>query len=206
MADTLDILTLDEAKAYLSGLSGSSRDAQVAALVTAISRRIDALCGPVVQRTVSAEVHAGGCSTIRLNLTPVSSVTTVSEYAGSTPTTITAETTPGLAGSGYLLVDGTTHGARLIRRSGGYDTWWTAGRSNVLVTYVAGRYANTSAVDGQFKVAAGRFLQRAWRSAEGSGSETYGASDAFVQSPTMTAPKEVRDLLADQLLPPAVAS
>lgn len=209
MADELDILTLVEAKAALNiGLGDNDYDLELEQVITAASRLVDDIAGPVVQRTVTTEAHTGYGDTVRLNLTPVSSVTTVAEYAGSVSTTLTAETTPGLAGAGYLLADGTTHGARLIRRSGGYDTYWTAGRSNVLVTYVAGRVASTAAVDPIFKAAAVAALNHLWQArGAGSGTAVPGAEGpAFGAVPFSVdvLRKRLRAMLGGEALPPAV--
>ena len=56
-----------------------------------MSRRLDRLCGPIVQRTITDEVHPGGCPSIRVRHWPVASFTTVTEYDATTPAVLTRE-------------------------------------------------------------------------------------------------------------------
>ena len=157
MADTLDILTLPEAKTALNiDALNVDHDDEIAQHVTAISRIIDDECGPVVQRTITAELHDGGGASIVLRHAPVASVTTLREAAGSTITTLTAVGF-GETGDGYSLKDGV-----LSRRFGGSVSSWTSGNA-LEVTYVAGRYASTAAVDAKFKAAAAAILRRLWK-------------------------------------------
>ncbi len=61
MSDTLDVISLAEGKSAVGITTGdTSQDTALAQKITAVSRRIDRLCGPVVQRTVTDEVTSPG--------------------------------------------------------------------------------------------------------------------------------------------------
>jgi hypothetical protein len=201
VADTLDLLTLDEAKLALN-ITNTGQDAELASYITAVSRRIDALTGPVVIRTVTDELHNGGGSAIWPRYTPVASITSVGEYAGTTLTTLTAETNATKTGKNFLY-DATL--GVIYRRSGGSDSLFPAGRGNLLVTYQAGRYADTASVDPRFKQAAAIFLSHLWRFEQGQGSATFGGFSAGLGIPSFGTPNAVIDLLMDELRPPLVA-
>lgn len=164
MADTLDVLTLAEAK---EAINNTSLDATLVAklerFVTGVSRKIDEICGPVVVRAVT-ERHSGGCHEIKLRETPVSSVTTVVEWdTGGTSTSLSAEDDDTKPSDGFLLVNHHKHDARILRRSGGGTTLFTAGVDNIVVTMQAGRYATTAAVDPLFKLQAQDILAFQWQ-------------------------------------------
>lgn len=165
MADSLDIVTLNEGKAAINlATANTSYDTELAMFITAICRRVDALIGPVVVRTLTDEAHDGGGYCIRLRKHPVSSVTTVEEYdrAGNL-TTLTAESADTKPADGYLLKNGTTHTADLFRRSSGAPIPFAVGEQNILVTYVAGRAANTAGADALYKLGVSNILRRVWQ-------------------------------------------
>ena len=155
MADLLDVISLDEGRSAvsLSGSSGTVHDSTFESWITTVSQRMDFLCGPIVQRTITDERHSGGTDAVWLKNTPVVSITSVTEYAGGTATVLTAETET-VAGT-YRLENGV-----LYRRSGWYGS--TFGSQSVLVTYVAGRYATTEDVGARFKTVAQMALRRIW--------------------------------------------
>lgn len=182
-ANSADVLTMVEAKRILNlDMTSNTHDEWVAVIVTAVSQQLDELCGPVVQRTVTSEAHDGGDATVRLKYRPVASVTTVTEYDGTAATTLTAETNTTKTASNYFVE--LTEGL-IRRRSSGSDTVFPAGRGNVLVTYEAGRAANTAAVAPKFKQAAAMMLRNLWVSEAASGSETVGAFTEFPVNPLL---------------------
>jgi hypothetical protein len=147
MADTLDVLTLAEAKAALNiPASNNDYDTELAQVVTAASRFIDDVFGPVVQRTITDERHDGYAGTVDLDHAPVVSITSVKEYSGGTASTLTAETET-IAGTYRVDLEQ----GIIYRRS----TWvaYRFASQSVVVTYVAGRAATTAAVDAKFKEA-----------------------------------------------------
>lgn len=199
MADTLDIITLAEGRAAVNlHASDTSQDTEVAAYITAVSRRLDQAVGPVVVRTITAETHDGTGAFVRLHHPPVSSVTSVTEYLATTGTVLTAEAV-GVATTANNYTLDARYGI-LTRRSGGTDTSWSYGRSRVVVTYVAGRYTNTGSVDALFKSAASIMVAHLWRREQASEPMT-----AYQRSHGTAIPKVVREMLADEWRLPAVA-
>lgn len=176
MADTLDLVTLeegyqaindDQSATTVAGGQAGANDDDMARFITAISRRIDELAGPVVIREIADERHDGGRDWatgrhwIELDHAPVDSITTLTEYDETTATVLTAETNAVKPADAYLL-EQTGLRAIVRRRSSNGDALFPAGRRNVTVTYQAGRFAATESVDAQFKVAAAAVLRRLW--------------------------------------------
>lgn len=197
MADTLDVLTLEEARAALSRSRVDNADATLLAIyITAVSRFLDIKAGPIVQRSIT-ELHDGGTERIWPSETPVASVTTLTEYSGTTGTALTAESNTVKPANGYLLDSDGRHGVRIWRRSSGYSRLFTSGQQNISLVYAAGRAATTAAVGHQFKLAAQLMLTHVWRAEKGAGSDTFGALDTGV--PSFALPNSVRDLLYGEL-------
>lgn len=208
MADTLDVLSLDEGKRALNiPLADTTFDTEVASYITAVSQRLDDLCGPIVQRTVTGEVHDGGFAYILPTHSPVASVSSVAQYLSGTATTLTAETNAASTSNDYLLVGAGTHESVIRRRSSWSDTEFVAGRGNVVITYVAGRFANTAAVSAKFKQGAAKMLSVMWKGDQGAGTVTFGAPlDVDTLGIVGFAiPRAVVELLAEEIRPPVVA-
>lgn len=203
MADTLDVLSLAEGKVAVGIDSGdTTQDTPLAAKITAVSRRLDQAVGPVVQRTVTGEVHRGGTSMIRVRRYPVTSFTTVTEYDATTPQVLTAEDYDTQPSAGYWAEpwDTTTapYSGRLHRRASGSSWTFPWGPEAIRVTYVAGRAANTAAVDAIFKEGAAIMLKNSWRPLE-AGTQLVGEFDVPAQNfPRFGVPNYVRDLLAEE--------
>lgn len=171
MADTLDVLTLTAAKQAINmSLTTSKDDDRLQRDITMISRVIDDACGPVVQRTVTAEQHDGGCPRIRLRRRPVVSITTVEEARIGAVATLT-EQAFGETGDGYIAPnwprDPSLKSGIIHRRRYGTDQVWWPGSSTVQVTYEAGRFATTATVDPRFVECAGTILRRLWKRESG---------------------------------------
>ncbi len=170
---TVDILTLVEAKRALNmNADDLTRIELLSATITAVSQTLDEMCGPIMARTITSERHDGGSSTIWLRHWPVASVTSITEYNGSTANALTEETIGTSPASGYLLEPYTGlaggYSGRIHRRSGGYDYPFANGSQNVAATYSAGRFTtNNSATNGgvteQFKAAARITLENWWQ-------------------------------------------
>lgn len=204
MADTLDILTLDEAKAAINIPTVTATfDTELASYITAVSRRLDELAGAIVIRTITGEVHSGGRPFITLNFRPVVSVTSISEYQYTTPTTLTAETNAVKPATGYTV---DLQWGDIYRRASGADSLFPAGMDNLVVTYVAGRAATTAAVDPKYKQAAAIFLSHMWRLEQGAGTQTFGSFEGGLPPGFgFAVPNRALELLANDLAGPCIA-
>lgn len=171
---TTDLLTLAEAKVYVGVADlDTSYDSDLQRAVTAVSEAMDepTAFGPAVTRTVADEVlvtsNSSGVrlSSARTRLFPVTSFASVVEYVSGTPTVLTRQTISSLPEDGYYAwpYPGGLFSGLLGRRSGGECFTWNG---DALVTYVAGRFANTTAVPARWKEAAGLILQQIWQTRE----------------------------------------
>jgi hypothetical protein len=174
--DDIDVLTLVEAKQAV-GLAQTNTDADeyLATLITAISAQLDMLCTPIRTRTTTENAD-GGCFGIDVK-GPIYSVTSITEYSNTTPTTLTAETNTTKASSNYLVKGtlGTKNCNRIVRRSANADSTFAAGQGNIVVVYTRGRYPNTVTVGSKFKQAAAMMLRNIWVAEMASGTETFAA-------------------------------
>jgi hypothetical protein len=206
-----DLLTLEEARRAVNLPNPTVVNAQDTTLqlfVTGVSGRVDKLCGPVVQRAVTGERHNGGKSKVLLELQHVASVTSVTEWAGTTQTALTAETDNTKPANGFLLDPG--EGgiyAWVWRRSGNSDATFPAGRRNVVFAYTAGRYTATATVDETFKLAATAVLRRLYKREQSSWAQSPSYfEDTDNPGPSVGFYKAVdpmiKELLCDELLPP----
>lgn len=204
MSDTLDVLSLEEAKeAVRRGASDDRYDNVIARLVTTVSRRLDEAIGPVVSRTVTDERATGWRTKLELSHGPILSVSSVVEYQSGTGVTLTQETHASVPSDGYLperyapnpaLLSGV-----LIRRVSGHDACWWEGHGNVLVTYVAGRVADTTSVDARHKEAAVLMLRNLWRSYENAVGQVDEYDVPVASFPAFALPNAVKDLLTEEL-------
>lgn len=204
---TLDILTANEASYAAAGVydifDGLDR------MVSAVSARIDELVGPVVQRSVT-EYHDGG-GVIFPRQTPVSSVTTLKSWDGTTVTTYTLDTW-GVAGNadGFIVETSGSypHDAKIVRRTSGTSVDFPSGHRSLELVYVAGRAASTETVDARYKEAAAEIVRRLW---DRESSTWSRGGDPFAEGagPSMRFFKAfdyvIAEHLSDELKPPAVA-
>lgn len=155
MADLLDAITLNEAKNGLNiPTSDTSQDTELAQVITAASRWLDDLVGPVVTRSVT-ETHHQPSGRIWLRKPPALAVTSVTEYSGGVGTVLSAES---VSVSGGYLFDSALHA--ITRRATFYDSSFTG--QAVVIVYTAGRYASTADIDPRFKDACVTILQYLW--------------------------------------------
>lgn len=201
---SLDVLTLAEAKAAVQiATTDTSQDTALAGYVAAVSQRLDRLVGPVVQRNVTDERLDGGHPTVWVRYWPVSSFTTVTEHRSGVATVLTVETATVLPDAAYLAPASAQQpglrSGQLIRRAGGRTRQFAPGAENIVVSYLAGRFANTSTVDELFKAAARIMLQNLWRAEQQSVSRD-GDYDVPAQSfPAFAVPKAALEVLSDHL-------
>lgn len=178
MSDALDVLTIAEARIAVGQGTDTSKDTPLAAWVTAVSRQLDRLCGPVVKRTITAEQHSGTWRHpwIDVDYAPIYSTPaiTITEYTNAgVAQVLSAEDFDTKPTAGYRLTRRRAGGytARIERRSSGNCSWF---EDSVVITYDAGRSADTAAVDALFKQAASMMLRAAWVGEQASGTQMFG--------------------------------
>lgn len=211
MANAVDVLTLTEGKQALRvNDSDTTNGALLAAAITGVSQALDEVCGPIMVRTITSERHDGGHYDITLNHFPVYSITSVTEFDGTSSETLTEETVGTIPTNGYALdpyrgLQATNcYGPTITRRSGGWDYPFPSGRRNVAVTYEAGRFTtNNSTTNGgvteSFKAAARMTLENWWQQYRDS-IATVGEYEVPVQSfPRFAVPVAARQLLGGEV-------
>lgn len=190
-----DVLSLEAAKLVLSRTASDLKDDDaIAALVSAISDRLDRACGPIIRRTVTGEqhLHVEGCSVLRLRHQPVVSISTITEYTGATGSALTADSLT--AEGGYYLQpwwssDPVGLWTNKVTRRGSFS-------GPVEVTYVAGRYEDTDAVAStRFHEAAAVFLTFMSQRRNVGVAEVGGYEQPTSVYP-MTMPAIIREILA----------
>lgn len=190
-----DIVTVDDAAGYLG--TADTHDVALARLVTAVSERIDQMCGPVINRAVT-ERHNGGHPSLVLADYPIVAVTSITEWAGTTETVLAAETDLVKPASGYLHDPDT---GIVYRRSGGADACFPIGRRNIEVVYTAGRGAIAPA---KFAEAALLTIAHYWRRERSSSSSIDSlVEDSF--GAVYFLPRAALEMLGEDLREPVVA-
>lgn len=191
---TLDIVTADEVSAFL----GKPADVDLMSpWATAVSLLFDQedKCGPVVQRTITGELCTATGNYVKLAHRPLVSVSSVVEYTLTTPTTLTPETNTSKTGNDYQL---DLDRGYIYRRNNGYDQSWAAGRGNIVVTYIAGRFASTDVVSEQFKRAALITIAHNWRNQQGTPNVTFPDGSSSSIAPPWAIPKAAIDILGSE--------
>lgn len=191
-----DLLTAAEARRFVNlGTADLTRGTLLAQYVTAASRAIAKGCGTIIYGTVTGELHSGGGNAIYLDAHPVASLVAVVEYDNTTAATLTAETNATKPAAGYRA---TLKNGKIVRRDTNTDALFPAGRDNIYVTYVAGRFASTTTVDDRFKTACGLVLKNMWRAQEFGMGNTDEFDIPQASFPRFTVPNAAKELLADE--------
>jgi hypothetical protein len=211
MADLLDLLTIEEARAAV-GLStfDTGSDGRLAGLVTAVSRMIDVEFGAMVSR--SATVVVDGASEF---LSEFGSPVVLGVIRGRGRTAVTVSPWPVLSVTS-IVEDGVTLSAsdyrvvpngqgRIQRRNASGLIGWASGFQNITITYQAGRYATTAAVDGRVKEAARITLRNLWRSTQLSAGDFGEYETPAANFPRFALPNAVAELLFDMRRVPGLA-
>lgn len=209
-----DVLTLADAYTAINDTTSAAagtgpNDDMLERFITTISARLDELVGPAVNRTVT-EYHDGGSSVLWPRQTPVYSVTSLTEYNGSTETILTAETFGTQPSDAYTLVQSGSysHDHQIVRRNGGANSYFTAGLRNVELVYVAGRAADIDSVPARFKMAAGAILRRLWDREAGAWARPDNPFDPTVVTGSRffdAVTHVVNEQLGDEMKPPGLA-
>jgi hypothetical protein len=160
------LCTLAEVKLQLNKLSADDDD-ELQSYIDAVTAPVEDYCGAVLQQTVTNEQHnsVAGSSLLVLRNERVASVTSVTEYVGTTGYTLTQITTPAQAAAYTYILDGTV----LHRMGGGGASVFTG---PVYVTYVAG----FTSVPAAINLAARIIVQHLWRTQNG-GADLPALSD-----------------------------
>lgn len=205
-ADVLDILTLAEGKLAV-GITSSdnSLNDKLEGYITGTSRTLDEYLGPVVVRNRTDYLsgqnrHGARLVEVCVHQRPVSSYTTVTEYSTTgTAQVLSAEDFDTKPAEGYLPKfstghDSTFYNGILRRRQSGFDAWWEMGQQNIVVVYVAGRFATTATVDRNYKRACAIALENFWRDTQ-IGTVTFDEYDVpKVSFPTFALPRAVKEM------------
>jgi len=193
---TNDVLTPTEARTALGiGAGDAKYETLLPIWITAVSTKLDSLVGPVVYSTITGELHSGGASHLYLKKSPVASVVSVVEYDSIAAGTLTASTNVSQPTAGFLV---DTTAGKIVRRDGNANRIFPYGLDNIYVTYVAGRYANTAAVEARFKAGAELMLKNLWRTFENSAQNVNEFDVPRQNFPRFAVPNAVKDLLADE--------
>ncbi len=150
---TEDLVTVAEARAALRlGREDLALQPELERLITSATRLIDQHFGAMVVRTVTSELHNDPVVPyLHLRQGPISSVTSVSVDGVA------------LTSGQYQVVQG-GYQEMLCRVASYQPTLWLSRRlQGISVTYVAGRYATTSAVPAIVKDACMVQLRHLWR-------------------------------------------
>lgn len=185
--------------------SGANHGLEIQLFITAVSQRIDAICGPVVVRDVVETFRPASNQTVILHDWvswpssdwPLQEITQLTEYTAGVGANLTGET---LTVSGdYLVVDG-----HLGRRSAFSTSYW---RGPIEVTYTAGRYADTAAVGERFQLAAAQIVARMWPQYAAIWSRGVSSLGGMEGSPGFfrSVDPVIEELLPEDKRPPAVA-
>lgn len=136
-ADPGMIIPLSYARTAIRALpTQTGDDEDLRDLLVAATGPMEDICGAIVPRPFD-EWYDGGGMLIALDHSPVISVATVTESIGSTRT-LTAQPLDGVSMDAYGYTIDKDLGV-LTRRAAGVATPFAPGRSNVHVTYTAGR-------------------------------------------------------------------
>jgi len=197
------LISLADAKAGL-GVTGTAKDEDIRAVVTAATPIMEDICGPLLRQT-RVESYDGGASQISLLWAPIISVTGIIETYGSnyvrtlTQQDIFAGT--GLDAFGFTvdLLSGI-----VTRRAVGTAMSFAAGKRNIQITYVSGR----TAISGNILLATRRLIRHLWSQEQ----QSFRPNVFTAPDPNMTTtpagfavPRAVVELCADSTRAPGLA-
>lgn len=167
-----------EARTHSNVLS-TAGDTELQGFLLAAARALRFWVGPIDAETVTNEVRDGGSPVIFLDVTPVLSIQSVTEYIGTVGYGLTAQPlgqTQNLYG--YSL-DDPDKGKVVRRSSSGGPMGFLTGPRSVLVSYTAGR----SSLPEDLRLAVLELTRDMW-----AGTQSGGGGRAFGQSPAEAEP------------------
>lgn len=192
------LATLPDLKTHLNiPTATTTYDTELTGFLNAATPVLENICGPLVQRTVTNEMHDGGYDNARaiivLRQRPVISVTTITEYLATTAYVLTQVATPAL-GTTYSYTFDVETGSITRRMTGGYAYPFPFGSGNILVTYVAG-YA---VIPDNVRLAALFQAAHLWQTSQQGGRPGWNSAageDGYAPSSSYAIPNRVIELL-----------
>lgn len=192
MADTLDILTLQEGRAAIGvadpTLADAARDLQLALYITATSRWVDSVAGPMVSRALLT--CATNTAVRTLTLTAATEHTL--QLLGSDPVDIGTAADP-WAVAADRGIDSIDYADLTVTITGEPVTTTSSH------TIRRGRFISTATVDPVVKLVATEHLRWSWAVERGAASR--GFDDLATVGETLTVPSRVLTLLGDYFRP-----
>ncbi len=181
------LCTLAEVKAHLIKGAGTTDDAALTTWIGSVTATIEGICGPMVPRTVTDPLQYPTGSQLTLNKWPITGITSVTEYQGTTAQAYSVITTPASAGAYTVIVE---RDRTLRRLDGSGPAPFTGG---LVVVYTAGR----SPIPDAINRAAVLIVQHLWRTRLGGSTPAYGTGDDLVDDPSFgyAVPSRAMDLI-----------
>ena len=197
------LISLADTKAGL-GITGTAKDEDIRAVITAATPIMEDICGPLLRQT-RVESYDGGASQISLLWAPIISVTGIIETYGSNYTRALTQqdifSGSGLDAFGFTvdLVTGI-----VTRRAIGAAINFASGKRNIQITYVSGR----TAISGNILLATRRLIRHLWSQEQ----QSFRPNVFTAPDPNMTTtpagfavPRAVVELCADSTRAPGLA-
>ncbi len=205
------LVTLAMVKDYLNiQPADDNHDAKLTRAILTARPLVEAICGPIVPQTIT-EWHDGGTSAIQIRrrpstapgTSPILTLTSVTEYVGSTPHVLAIVADPSLGSMYSVMID--SIGTITRRTSGGGVGIFSGGERSVEVVYIAGQ-AETPAnvIDGTLELIAVNYVK----------TQPYGRGRMVVEDENREAagphmgwyiPGRVRQMLSPNRRAPSIA-
>lgn len=189
------LVTLADVRAQLNiPAADTSNDTELQGFINAATTVVEDIAGPILSRTISAEVHNGGSALVVLRVSPVISVQQVIEYVGTTAYTLTSQPQSATTSFyGYELID--SNGGILVRRdSTGSPIPFQGGKYGVTVSYTAGY----SSVPDAVRLGTLMLIQHWWDATQqgfGANGGGFSPDDGTTSMPGFAVPNFVAQLL-----------
>lgn len=207
MAGPTAIIDVADVQSYL-GISGD--DARLQTFIDGLTAALEYVAGPVIQRTITGEVHDGGADHIMLRVTPVVSVDAVHEYIGLADYSLSPEPLGSTVDMWGYSLDDPGKGLVVRRSSAGIPMPFLGGPRMVKVDYTAGR----TTVPNNIKSAMLALIETNYDALTQGGRPAFrnsgmvlddmqGAGAQMVRG--FLVPNYVREMLADDLTLPGIA-
>jgi len=200
MPGPTSLVTLADAKTHMN-ITATTWDTEIQGFIDDATPVVEDIVGPVIQVAFD-EWYDGGGMFLSVRHRPIVSVTSVTEYIGTSAYTLTGVATPDL-GTSYSYTFEPS--GRVIRRSGGGGMRpFPVGVSNVRVVYVAGR----ATVPPNVRLGALELIRHLYQLSQQGGRPAFGggAAEEGPWAPSgFAVPTRVLELLAPNRRHPSIA-